>query len=253
LEQPPKHVAERNLLAHSHFAFRSVSEKDRDMLQKIFALRYEVYCQEYKFLSADKYPHGVEFDEYDNCSTHFAATSPDNELAGALRLIQPRADQKFPFEIYCKSLYETIKFPPRHECGEVSRLVVHKHYRRRRNDSHEGVPRSFTLNRVPITLVEELPSPCERRGNSPEILLGLYRQMYHYSLEAEVRYWYAAMERSLARVLKGLGFTFNPIGLESEYYGVVRPYMADLRELERSLGIQNPELLAWFRHRENTH
>lgn len=223
------------------------------MLQKIFALRYEVYCLEYKFLPAEKYPHGMEFDEYDNCSTHFAATTSDDELAGAVRLIQPRLDQKFPFEIYCKALYENVTLPARHECGEVSRLVVHKNYRRRRNDSHEGVPRSFALSKVPVTLVEELPSPCERRGNSPEILLGLYRQMYHYSLDVGVRYWYAAMERSLARILKGLGFTFNPIGLESDYYGVVKPYMADLRELERNLDLHNPELLKWFRKKENLH
>ena len=71
--------------------------------------------------------------------------------------------------------------------------------------------------------------------------------MYRYSVDHGIRYWYAAMERSLVRALSRFEFIFNPIGLETDYYGPVAPYLADLRELERRLDVSNPDLMAWFR------
>jgi hypothetical protein len=40
---------------------------------------------------------------------------------------------------------------------------------------------------------------------------------------------------------------FTPIGMETDYYGPVTPYIADLRELEVRVGKSNPELLEWMR------
>jgi N-acyl amino acid synthase of PEP-CTERM/exosortase system len=74
--------------------------------------------------------------------------------------------------------------------------------------------------------------------------------MYKYSIEIGVRYWYAAMERSLARSLSRMGFCFQQIGLETDYYGIVAPYIADLRELEDRVGASNPALLAWLQKPE---
>lgn len=239
----------------SHFVFDSAYvEEDRFMRQKIYALRYEVYCLERNFLPAENYPDGLEFDEYDSYSTLFAACTHADEVIGTARLIQCPEELQFPFETHCNVLHERITLPPKHECGEVSRLIVHKNYRRRSGDSMEGIPREFVLNTLPAARANEPQPQPERRINSPEIMLGLYRQMYHYSLKAGVRYWYAAMERSLARVLRGFNFTFKPIGSESNYYGPVTPYIADLRELEDNLRTRNPALLAWFtpngNHRE---
>ena len=139
---------------------------------------------------------------------------------------------------------------PRRECGEVSHLIVDKNYHRRRGDTPEGVSEEILNSNDPIKPVKRQQDNSERRISTPEIVLGLYRQMYHYALETGIRYWYAAMERSLARVLSRLGFNFNPIGLETEYYGPVTPYLADLREIERALDANNPELMAWFREKK---
>ena len=89
----------------------------------------------------------------------------------------------------------------------------------------------------------------ERRSNSPEILLGLYREIFRFSRQAGIRYWFAAMEQPLARSLSRMGFDFNPIGPETDYYGPVTPFMADLEELLANLQQQNPLLLAWFNDR----
>jgi N-acyl amino acid synthase of PEP-CTERM/exosortase system len=98
-----------------------------------------------------------------------------------------------------------------------------------------------------VKIGSDLVGPAKGlRGHSPQILLCLYRQMYAFSLGNGIRYWYAAMERSLVRVLTRMSFSFRQIGPQTDYYGPVAPYLADLRELEVRLGQSNPALLAWM-------
>ena len=73
----------------------------------------------------------------------------------------------------------------------------------------------------------------DRRHAAAQVLLDLYRQMYAYSCENGIRFWYAAMERSLARSLMNVGFT--PIGPQTDYYGPVTPYLTDLQNVESFL------------------
>lgn len=229
-----------------YFTFQRVrSGSDLTELKQIFSLRYEVYCLECGFLSPEQFQNGLESDEYDANSAHFTAHNLNDEVVGSLRLVQPTDSQSFPFEQHCKSLYKDITPPPKNESGEVSRLVVRKNYRRRSGDSLSGVSQAFMSDPAPN--VFQTDDGSERRSNSPQILLGLYREAYRYSLLAGIRYWYAAMEKPLARTLARFEFVFTPIGQETDYYGPVTPYMADLRELEVRVGAANPELMAWMR------
>lgn len=212
-------------------------------LEHIMALRYEIYCLECGFLPADRYENGLESDEYDDCSAHFAAYNLRDEIVGTLRLVRPAASQRFPFEQHCRSLYKEVELPRMEVCGEVSRLVVRKDYRRRTGDALTGIADRVETRRHSSRSDEH----SDRRSSGPQILLGLYRDMYQYSLRAGVRYWYAAMEKSLARTLARFDFVFTPIGMETDYYGPVIPYIADLRELETRVGESNPELLEWMR------
>lgn len=229
-----------------YFTFQQVlpGRKDDGAFRQILALRYEVYCLECGYLSPEQFQGGLESDEYDACSAHFTAYNLGNDVVGTLRLVQPGAHLKFPFELHCK-VSEGAKLPPPEECGEISRLVVRKNYRRRAGDSLSGVSREFLSDPAPDVMHAE--AEAGRRNNTPQILLGLYRAAYRYSLDAGVRYWYAAMEKSLAGTLARFGFLFAPVGPETDYYGPVTPYIADLRELEECIGSSNPELLAWFR------
>ena len=115
--------------------------------------------------------------------------------------------------------------------------MVRKDYRRRQG---ERPPSGAAIEEVELAYAHEMRNP------SPQILLCLYRAMYAYSLKNGIRYWYAAMERSLARILTRMNFGFQQIGPATDYYGPVAPYVADLRVLEQQLGQKNPELLAWM-------
>lgn len=215
------------------------------MNRELFALRYQVYCLECGFLDPKAYEEELETDEFDASSVHFTAHNLDNELVGSVRLVLPALDQRFPFQDHCPELFDDAFMPPPSKSAEVSRLVVRESYRRRVGDTRAGVAKEFLIGSS-FQMSEQRPK-WERRSSSPQILLGLYREMYQYSVEANVRYWYAAMERSLARALSRLQFVFKPIGAETNYYGPVTPFVADLRDLELALERNNPGLLAWFR------
>lgn len=226
----------------NHLNFRG----DPALLKEIFALRYEVYCLECGFLSPEEFQNGLETDEYDATSAHFTAKNAQDELVGSLRLVLPDVSQAFPFQQHCDVLFENFVMPPRSECGEISRLVVRKTYRRRPGDNLAGVSRDLIESNVGIEPIQQ-SAVRERRSRNPQILLGLYREMYRYSVHNGIRYWYAAMERSLARALSSFNFVFTPIGLQTDYYGPVIPYIADLRELEARVSKASPELYAWIR------
>lgn len=222
-----------------HFQGREVvPHLDGPMFRSVEELRFQVYCEECGFLKPEDYPGGRETDEHDTHSAHFAALNHRQELAGYVRLVLPDAIETFPFQTHCVTLLDGVILPPASLSAEISRLMVRKDYRRRHGEQ------------PPIGATADEADPAhapEMRNPSPQILLSMYREMYAYSLRHEIRYWYAAMERSLARILTRMNFGFQQIGPATDYYGPVAPYVADLRVLERQLSQRNPALLAWMR------
>jgi len=211
---------------------------DPSSMRLAYQLRYEVYCQDCHFLEASNYPDQLESDEFDVSSLHALSFNLQKQLVGYSRLVMPNADGMFPWQGHCSELLPGVVLPPPSHSAEVSRLIVRRDYRRRRGEVLQGI----TVG---------LPPPAdddflERYRRRPQILLSLYRQMYLHCCQTGVRYWYAAMERSLAGALDLMGFPFKRIGQKGEYFGPVAPYLADLRVLEEVLQQNTPELLAWF-------
>ena len=213
------------------------------LLKEIYRLRYEVYCLECEYLQAKDFNEGLESDDYDDCAIHFAAYTMDDNIVGTVRLVQPGEHQPYPFEGHCK-VFDNFNLPPRANAAEISRLVVRKTFRRRRGDSMEGISKDFVEKGTTASI--QPPTANETRGNSPLLLLGMYREMYRHSRANGIRFWYAAMERSLARSLEKMGFKFVPIGPKVDYYGPVTPHMVDLNDLNERLQKDNKFLAAWF-------
>lgn len=214
--------------------------QDEAVMQRIYEMRYEVYCEEYGFLPEKNYPTRSEMDEYDVQSLHFGAFNLRQELVGYVRLVQADAQSEFPFQNHCKLLFEGAVLPEASHALEISRLMVRRNYRRRAGDLLAGVRQSF----------KGLTPEHDERSNSPQILLSLYRQIYSYSLKHNIHYWYAAMERSLARIMVRMNFGFRQLGPPTDYYGVVAPYLANIRETEILIGQKNQALLTWMQRPE---
>jgi N-acyl amino acid synthase of PEP-CTERM/exosortase system len=226
---------------HVEFApyFRSrlvVLDKEDELMQEIYELRFQVYCNECGYLPPANYPDGREVDEYDADAVHFCVFNLKNELVGYVRLVHPAASGVFPFQTHCPDLLEGVTLPEPSKSVEISRLMVRQDYRRRRGDMLSGVSANF----------DDAEQGTEKRDHSPQILLSLYRQIYKYSRKNGIQYWYAAMESSLALVLTRMNFGFRQVGLLTDYYGPVAPYLAAVNDTEAGVGAANPALLAWM-------
>jgi N-acyl amino acid synthase of PEP-CTERM/exosortase system len=248
------HGGKRDILA-PHFSFRRLLSREQEAaaFRDIARLRYEVYCAECKYLEEQEYTAGLETDDYDNRSIHVSAQNNDGMVVGTVRLVLATGDNIFPFEEHC-SVFPGFEFPPKEECAEVSRLIVKKDFRRRPGDNLQGVSKEFqergTAEDISPQTKPLMHKSRERRSStSPQIMLGMYREMYRYSRQKGIRYWYAAMEKGLARLLDRMGFHFVPVGPETDYYGPVTTYIADLRQVESALNNANRFLLAWFQDR----
>lgn len=238
-------IGKRDILI-PYFDFSKVLRGNMEsfILKEIYKLRYEVYCLECGYLEAKDFDEGLESDDYDDCSVHFAAYTLDRDIVGTVRLVTPKDGQAYPFESHCK-VFEDFAMPARGTAAEISRLVVRKSFRRRRGDSMEGISRDF-VEKGTTASIQPPAASHEKRGNSPLLLLGMYREMYRHSRANGIRFWYAAMERSLARSLEKMGFKFMPIGPRVDYYGPVTPHMVDLNDLNERLRRDNKFLAAWF-------
>lgn len=207
-----------------------VDPGDVAALQAVFAMRYEVFCVDRKFLPSENYPDGLETDGYDSRSEHVLALDRAGRPAGAIRLVRSDRIGDLPFEEHCPELWAGSRISDRRTCAEISRMVIHREFRHRRDDSR---PDGATAH-------ESRPTPM------PLLLLALYRQLYLISRRKGIRWWYAAMEVPHARAFAGLGLVFNAIGPVIDYYGPVAPYLADLRVVEKSLAQTQPRLLEWI-------
>ena len=217
------------------FSFRKILSSDR--LQEAYRLRLQVYCHECHFIKESDYPQGYETDEFDQYSSHFGAFDSRDQIVGAVRLIMPFCP-RFPIEEHCSNLDIDPHHIPRQECAEVSRLVISKLYRRRAQDGLYYEPQSEDKKFV------EKGSSFMRRVRP--LAFGLYRAIYQESKRTGIIYWLAFMEKSLWKLLNLHGFLFRPIGPEVDFLGVVRPYLADIRELEESVHLKFPQFLAYF-------
>jgi len=201
-------------------------------------LRYQVYCMECSYLCPDDYPDGTESDEHDDAAQHFYAYDLLGELVGYMRLIRPNDEQLFPFQNHCVTFTDGAKLPAPGRAAEVSRLMLRSDYRRLPArglaDEASGQPPTGLSG--------------AKRDDAAQVLLSLYRQVYLYSRANGIDYWYAAMERPLARSLLRMNIAFKEIGPLTDYYGPVVPYLSNLQELESQIAARHPALLAWLQH-----
>jgi hypothetical protein len=152
---------------------------------------------------------GVAVDPDDRDALHFTAHGADAQLAGAARLVRANAENNFPFERVCTVAQLTR--PPSSEAAELSHLLA-----------------------APLA------------GEPRATLLGLVRDMLHYSRASGVRYWYTTLDGAQLRLLETAGLRFVAIGTPLGRAGVFTPQMTDLHACAARLREQDPLLAAWL-------
>lgn len=213
-------------------------ENQDPFIKEIYSLRYQVYCRECGFLPFERYTDQLEMDEYDKQSVYFSAINFSNELLGGARLVIGDDVQQFPMTSSCETFPE-FKHPNNALAAEISRLIIKPTLRRRESDNLQGMGRRDIFR----THVKDMGNVYS--GNQL-LLFSLYRAMYRYSKRMGIKYWYSAIETSLALSLQDSGFNFTPIGPETDFYGKVTPFITNLMDLENSLNRLNPHLAQWM-------
>lgn len=215
-------------------------------LETTYRIRYRVYCSERGFLPQEAYPGRLETDEFDAHAVHMLARHRAGEPAGTARLVL-HSPLGFPILEHCvfSGEYAFLNDPadPRlSSYGEISRVAISKTFRRREGDSQYGGPPRTDCSFEQVQHVVEFPASKD----TPEILLGLLRQIYHESKRRGLTHLLLACERSLYVMLRRLGFLVFPIGPEVDYYGPVRPYVASIQALEEEHRERYPERLRYM-------
>jgi N-acyl amino acid synthase of PEP-CTERM/exosortase system len=225
------------------FKFKKVDSEE--LLKEIYRVRYEVYCQECGFLPTADYPDGLEIDEFDEHSVHFAAFA-NSEVIGTSRLVM-NSEHGYPLDEHCKVIYVNESELPKDGLVEVSRLALRKTFRRRKEDGIYAVESYLTKSEGGI--LPENPDEMtaqDRKRHQPVVILGLYKTMYQETRRVGFTHWYAAMEKKLWYSLKKFNFTFQEIGPLVDYYGPVTPYLGVIEQLEKEVSENSPELWAFL-------
>jgi N-acyl amino acid synthase of PEP-CTERM/exosortase system len=207
--------------------FRAVSADTRELIDKAFALRYQVYCLERQFEDPSQQPRGLETDEFDRHSVHsLVFHRPQQEPIGTARLILPQArPNSLPIQdLLKKTGMNASNYFPNHAVAEVSRFAISKEFRRRK---------------VEAGAIPEAEAKRERHGNLP--CLGLIQMLLRQSVELGIEYWGAVMEPQLLRMLALMGIRFQPIGPLVSYHGLRQPSFCHLPVMVRNMALTKPE------------
>jgi N-acyl amino acid synthase of PEP-CTERM/exosortase system len=201
-------------------------------LQQTQALRYQVYCEERRFLPAEDYPDRVEIDEYDPHSIHFGSFDAAGELVGTVRIVQ-RNPLGFPMMRHCAIDVDACRVLDRiPRVAEISRLAISRDF----HGEGDGLRGIETAGAIIDSRL--------RRSHRQSVVVSLYRAIYQASRRNEISHLLAAMEVTLRRLLGKFHFPFVQIGPPADYFGPVVPFVLDLDELDRVLAVKAPKLLA---------
>lgn len=227
-----------SLSQHFHQYFEAIPVRDEATRQKVFQLRYEVYCEELHFENTEAFPDHQEHDDYDAHSEFVLLRHRESgRSAGCVRLILNHKDPelRFPFELACGEHFDQSQYDPEHidrsRIAEISRLAVHSHFRRRTGEA--ATP-------------EGTAEPASYFGGErhyPIVAMGLFLSVSALALNLGLDQVLVMMEPRLARLLGSCGIRFSQIGDIIDYHGRRGPFRITRDELLNSL---SPEAMSFI-------
>ncbi|MCP5169598.1 MAG: PEP-CTERM/exosortase system-associated acyltransferase [Hahellaceae bacterium] len=183
-------------------------------------LRYDVYCKEFGFESAKAFPDGLEWDTFDEWSTHYLIrTETTHESVGTVRIVNanPRLGRLTPIERLYAVKYpeQPCPFEPQTNFCEISRLTLAQKFRRQ----------SSTPN------ARDSIEPISSRA-APLLYLTL---VYHLLNQSDYRRAYAMLEPRLGRHIARIGFPVRRLGEVVDYHGQRAPFEVQVEGLYDAL------------------
>jgi len=186
----------------------------------VYHIRYRVYCDEFHYEPADRFPDEREFDDYDDNSLHCLITHRSGTPAGCVRLILTNGDRHenpLPYEKFCGESLDMQSIDSlnleRNTVCEISRLAVDGVFRRR---SGESLTRFGDRGAIDC-------SHEEQRAFSLIAVAGFLACTAIGELSGRTNA-FAMMEPFLPRLVKRSGITLQRVGKDIIYHGIRAPY-----------------------------
>lgn len=218
-----------------HFIIKIADSKL--LLEEVYRIRYDVYCEELKYEPKEFFTDQQEKDLFDQRSIHCLLQHRNSQLyAGCVRLVFPELKQpqlSLPFEKVCHNIQDNSQFPPS-SYAEVSRLAVRSQFRRRAGEAQTSGG---------LLLFDEQNIISTGKRKFPLIALSLYLSATSIALLAGMERVFVLMEPCLARQLQHFGFVFTKIGEQVLYHGKRAPYQITKKDLFEHLPLDIKDLL----------
>lgn len=148
---------------------------EADMTQA-YQLRHRVFAERLQWVERSQ--DDLEFDTYDAFATSVGLFDGDGKLRGVFRMI----NASFPFMLeseFRACLLPTCEIRKTSDAAEITRLALDP------------------------TLTD--------KGLSNRLMQILFKSVYQWSMQNDVRYLYMVVEKRFLRALRGMGFTCNAI------------------------------------------
>jgi N-acyl amino acid synthase of PEP-CTERM/exosortase system len=189
-------------------------------------VRYQVFCVERGFEQAEAFNDYQELDRWDAHSHHFVVQDRESGAGvAAMRIVLPTAHRQLPVEdLGCITSPPTV-IDGRHEVAEVSRICMVRDVTS--SGQHLGVQ-------------------AVSRGEESEVLWGLIRAIYRYTLDQEIPHLYMLVTRPFARLLKHLGMDCIQVGEAIEHRGLRVPYLVDVNASWERVAARSGKLAELF-------
>jgi N-acyl amino acid synthase of PEP-CTERM/exosortase system len=221
--------------------FEIVCADTPELLNEAYKIRFHSYCLEQKVpdFEAEKYPDGLETDDYDEHSVHCLLRNRNlDKYIGTVRLVLNNPNDPtalFPVEQYARSLFDQNKINPdllpRIHTAEISRLCILNDYRIRKGENN-----SANSN------IEKFITKDSDRRTFPHPILGLMVAIMRMTVRHNITHWYAGMENDLNKRLSMLGLGLTPIGPLLEYHGKRKPYLGIVNDVMNSIYGRNRDI-----------
>ncbi|MGD1876719.1 MAG: PEP-CTERM/exosortase system-associated acyltransferase [Kiloniellaceae bacterium] len=214
-----------DVLGHFDQVFAEAPATEPEEIAEAFRLRYQVYCLDRGYESADSCLGGMEKDFYDEYALHSILREQTSEaVLGTVRLVLPPAGPTWfagmPLADYAPlEAIEAIKRLPRGTTAEVSRFAITRSAREILKDSRSGSGYLSAIDESGTTVGEKL---------LPYMSLGLIRGLVRLSMLHGVTHWCLAAEPSLLRRLRSYGLHFQNAGPLVEHRGLRQVCYAEL-------------------------
>lgn len=222
--------------------FNPVYAATRHQRRFSYSIRYQVYAEELGWEPLNE--KHLERDACDDYAHHcLLEHTRTGDFAGCVRLVIPPAGDtqaRLPYQLHDIEILNSDKldFLSKGRVGEISRLAVPSHFRRRANEA--GKP--FVLNNHNTSIFTH-----EDRRNFPNISIGLYLSAIALVDICELDLVLVVMEPRLQRHLKRFGLQFGQISTPFELKGERALYQLPGDELTRHMNTQIRALYDFIR------